>query len=144
MCRCIYGRWPFQDGGHKLRPTQGIAKLVEDLPRSRFQLKWNWSYLLNFLGYLENILHTNWYWQTPARSLTKSHFHTVSYRMKLVLTLEPCVHFDKILHTYLLWQDLPQRGCQMQFANNRGFAEFPILEKKILLALTPELYAIFW
>ena len=57
-------------------------------------------------------------------------------KVKLALSLEPLVYFDKILHTHFYWHDLDRgiaksspRGCKMTFNIGRGCAELQILKK---------------
>ena len=36
--------------------------------------KWKWPYLLNWVEYYDEILHTHWYWQHLAQEIAKWHF----------------------------------------------------------------------
>ena len=35
---------------------------------------WKWPYLLNWVDYCDEILHTHWYWQDVAHEIVKWHF----------------------------------------------------------------------
>ena len=76
--------------------------------------KWKWPYLLNWVEYYDEILHTHWYWHDAAHEIVKWHLGLVEVlpRFKFWkqwnLTLKRLEYFDKILQTIWYWQDLAQ------------------------------------
>ena len=76
--------------------------------------KWKWPYLLNWVKYWDEILHTHWYWQDVAHEMVKWHLGLVEvlpmfkFWKKWTLTIKPSEYFDKILQTMSCWKDLAQ------------------------------------
>ena len=106
--------------------------------------KWNWPYLLNWVEYCDEILHTPWYWQDVVQAIVKFHLGLVEVLPRFKFWKKwnwPCllnllVYFDKILHTFYYWHDLDRgiaksspRDCKMTFNIGRGWAELQILKK---------------
>ena len=41
--------------------------------------KWKWPYLLNWVEYCDEILHTHWYWQDVAHEIVKWHLRLAEF-----------------------------------------------------------------
>ena len=109
---------------------------------SKFWKKWKWPYLLNWVEYCDETLHTHWYWQDLANEIVKWHLGLVEVLSRFKFYKKwnwpyLFVYFDKILHTHYYWHDLDKRiakssprDCKMTFNIGRGCAELQILKKK--------------
>ena len=51
---------------------------------AEFQIlkKWKWPYLLNWVEYCDEILHTHWYWQDVALEIVKWHLGLVKVLLR--------------------------------------------------------------
>ena len=53
---------------------------------------WNWPHLLNLIEYIDETLHTHWYWQDLAQEIEKEiplDGVQILKKWKLPITLEP-------------------------------------------------------
>ena len=106
--------------------------------------KWKWPYLLNWVEYCDDILHTHWYWHDVAHEIFKWHLGLVKVLPRFKFwkkwnwpyLLNLLVYFDKILHTHYCWHDQDRgiaksspRDCKMTFNIGQGCAELQILKK---------------
>ena len=110
--------------------------------------KWKWPYLLNWVEYFDKLLRKHWYWQDWAqetdifcRSRLCRGPNSEKVIMALSLELSGILRWN-FAYTLILTRCSP-RDCQMTFKIGRGFAEVQIL-KKVKLALSHELFGIFW
>ena len=108
---------------------------VEALLSSKFwKSEKKWPYLLNWVEYCGEILHTHWYWQDVAQEIVKCHLGLVEVLPRFKFwkqwnfTLKPFKYFDKILQTLILTRS-SLRNCKMTFIIGRGFAERQIQKK---------------
>ena len=138
----LHTHWYWQD------LAQEIAKWhlssVEALLSSKFwKQKWKWPYLLNWVEYCVEILHTNW--QDVAQEIVSCHLGDFA-EVQILKNSEPdpiswtvWYILIKILHTHYYWQD-----CQMSFIITPKKSTNVIWQilKKVKLAL--EAVGIFW
>ena len=72
--------------------------------------KWMWRYLLNWVEYCDEILHTHWYWQNVPNEIVKWHLRLAEF-----------------LPRFKFWKKWDY--CKITFIIGRGFAEPQILKK---------------
>ena len=82
---------------------RGFAKL-------QILKKWWWHYLLNWVEYCDEILHTHWYWQNVFHEVVKWHLRLAEF-----------------LPRFKFWKKCDYR--KMAFIIGRGFAERKIFKK---------------
>ena len=111
--------------------------------------KWKWPFLLNWVEYCDEILHTYWYWNDVAHEIVKYHLELVEvlprfkFWKQCNLTLKPFGIFWLNLADTLILTRSSWRNCKMTFIIGRGWAERQIL-KKMNIALSLELSGILW
>ena len=95
--------------------------------------KWKWPYLLNWVEYCFEILHTHWYWHDVGHEIVKWHLGLVEVlpRFKFWkqwnLTLKAFGIFWQNFADTLILTRSSSRNCKMTFIVGRGFAERQIL-----------------
>ena len=96
--------------------------------------KWKWPYLLNWVEYCNEILHTHWYWYDVAHDIVKWRLGLVEVlpRFKLWkkwnLTLKLFgIFWYKFADNLMLKRSSPS-NCKITFIVGRGFAECQILQ----------------
>ena len=107
--------------------------------------KWKWSYLLNWVEYCDEILHTHRYWQDVAQEIVKCHLGLAEVLPRFKFwkkwnwpyLLNLLVYFDKILHTHYSWHDQDRgiaksnpRDCEMTFDVGRGLPSSKFLKSE--------------
>ena len=107
-------------------------------------LKKKWNQLLNRLEYFDKSLQTIWCWKDLAQRKSQNDIYyrsrlcrvPNSEKVKMVLSLELLVYYDKILHIHYYWHDLDRgiaksspRDYKMTFNIGRVCTELQSLKK---------------
>ena len=97
--------------------------------------KWKWPYLLSWVEYCDESLHTHCFWYDVAHEIVKWHLRLVEVlpRFKFWkqwnLTFKPFGIFWQNFADTLTLTRSSSRNCKMTFIIGRGFAERQILKK---------------
>ena len=122
--------------------------------------KWKWHYLMNWVEYYDEILHTHWYWQDVPHEIVKWHLRLIEFlpkfkfwkkwdyckmtfiigrgflkKWKWPYLLNWVEYFDRLLCKHCYWQGLVQEIVKCHFSSVEVLPSTKFWKKKMALLL---------